>query len=108
MAELRQLKPAGRSTDIVINGWREFVTRALAERVGVLADIVVAEALEESGLDERNMRLGFFNRFLAALHNRLPEELDRRTVIHELQADVLRRLFLSLSRDLKARIDRSQ
>lgn len=107
MAELRQLKPAARSSEIVINGWREFVTRALAEKVGVLADIVIAEALEDSGIDERNMRLGLFNRFLAALHARMPEELDRNQVILDLQADVMRRLFVSLNRDLKARIGRT-
>jgi superfamily I DNA and RNA helicase len=83
---------------MTIVGWRQVVVNVLAEKVGVLSDIIVDEVLEEMHLTENDMRIGLFSEFMKKLYSRLPEDVDRRKLIHEVRDKLIAEYHVLLAR----------
>jgi ATP/maltotriose-dependent transcriptional regulator MalT len=83
---------------MTIVGWRQVVVNVLAEKVGVLSDFIVDEVLEEMHLKENDMRIGLFSEFMKKLYSRLPEDVDRRKLIHEVRDKLIAEYHVLLAR----------
>lgn len=83
---------------MAIVGWRQVVVNVLAERVGVLSDMIVDEVLEEMRLTESDMRVGLFGDFMKKLYSRLPEDIDRRKLIYEVRDKLMEEYHVLLAR----------
>jgi hypothetical protein len=83
---------------MTIVGWRQVVVNVLAEKVGVLSDIIVEEVLEEMRLTENDMRIGLLGEFMKKLYSRLPEDIDRRKLIYEVRDKLMTEYHVLLAR----------
>jgi hypothetical protein len=83
---------------MAIVGWRDVVVDVLAEKVGVLSDIIVDEALEEMGLIEDDMRVGLLGQFIKKLYYKLPEDVDRRKLISAVRDKLMKEYHVLLAR----------
>lgn len=82
-----------------IIGWRNVVAGTLAERVGILSDVVIDEALEEMGVSEEQMQIRMLGIFMKHLYAKLPEEIDRRKLLYEVRNSLMREYGLLLARN---------
>lgn len=83
---------------MTIVGWRQVVVNVLAEKVGVLSDIIVEEVLEEMRIAEDDMRIRLFGDFMKKLYSRLPEDIDRRKLIYEVRDKLMAEYHVLLAR----------
>ncbi len=82
-----------------IIGWRNVVAGALAERVGILSDIVIDETLEEMGVSEEEMQIRMLGVFMKHLYTKLPEEINRRQLLFEVRNSLMKEYNLLLARN---------
>ncbi|MDH3672669.1 MAG: hypothetical protein OES46_16180 [Gammaproteobacteria bacterium] len=83
---------------MAIVGWRHVVVDVLAEKVGVLGDMIVDETLGEMSLVEDDMRLGLLSEFIKKLYYKLPEDVDRRKLISEVRDKLMQEYNVLLAR----------
>jgi len=83
--------------DIV--GWRNVVAGVLAEKVGVLSDIVIDETLEDMGMSEDDMHVGLLIVFIKRLYTKLPDDVDRRKLLYEVRDTLMKEYHLLLARN---------
>lgn len=95
-----------RVTEVTLRGWRGVVTNTLADKVGILADLVISESLDALGMSEDDMRLSSLNRFLIQVYQQLPDDVDKGQLVRKMQTDLLKQLYVALRRDLFSRLDR--
>ncbi len=60
--------------------------------------MVVEEVLEEMNLTENEMRIGLLGEFMKKLYSRLPEDIDRRKLIHEVRDKLIAEYHVLLAR----------
>lgn len=60
--------------------WRSAVHEVLAEEVGILADMIIDETLEELGINDTQLTRRLAGKFLKLLLTKIPEDVDRPTV----------------------------
>ena len=66
----------------MLEGWRDVVRAQLAREVSFLADVLIEEVLgHDLNVAEQDVRPAHINEFLKALYYRLPEDVDRRTIV---------------------------
>jgi GTP-sensing pleiotropic transcriptional regulator CodY len=82
-----------------IIGWRNVVASALAERVGILSDIVIDETLEEMGVVEEEMQIHMLGSFMRHLYTKLPDDIDRRQLLSEIRDSLMKEYHLLLARN---------
>ena len=82
-----------------IIGWRSVVAGVLAEKVGILSDVVIDETLEEMGLSEDKMEIRLLGIFMKHLYGRLPDDIDRRQCLYEIRDSLMKEYHLLLARN---------
>lgn len=64
-----------------LNNFRQPVVDLLAEEVGILADLIFDEVLEEMPVAEADMSSEWLSKFIRLLNQKLPEDMNDRIVI---------------------------
>jgi hypothetical protein len=82
-----------------IIGWRNVVAGVLAERVGVLSDVVIDETLDEMGVSEDQMQIHQLGIFMKHLYTKLPDDIDRRQMLYEVRDGLMKEFNLLLARN---------
>ncbi len=82
-----------------IMGWRSVVADVLAEKIGILSDIVIDETLEEMGVSEENLQIRQLGIFMKHLYAKLPDDIDRRQLLYEIRDSLMKEYHLLLARN---------
>ncbi len=82
-----------------IIGWRGVVAGVLAERVGILSEVIIDETLEEMSVAEDEMQIHMLGSFMKHLYTKLPNDIDRRKLLHEIRDSLMTEYHLLLARN---------
>jgi len=72
-------------------GWREDTIKLVAQVLGPVAEIIVDDTIQKNGFSDSEMVPTTYLRFLEALYQELPDDVDRKSLVLKIRNIMLKK-----------------